>query len=117
MHIKGDNPYRPPPVPGQVAVARVDRRVFWIRTIFYVHLASIVLEAVIVRNDVLLSGPPALEFMLVFPVVSTFYLCPIAMVFAVIASTRISGAHRLLALGSEVALSMLQSWVWLPMVQ
>jgi hypothetical protein len=92
----------------------------WVRTVFYLHLATVVGCAFLSLSDAgQIQLPPRLEsWLLIFmsPMVFAWLVCPLAMMCAVSFSGR-SRRFRFLAVGADVLLSAFQLWVLLPLVQ
>lgn len=119
MHEEQANPYAPPEISQQVCSVDPDislrRR---LRKIFYIHLASVVVLSIVMRNDrIFLSGGRIAEFIVLFPLGSTFYVCPIATLVAISSASSATKRLRFFAVVANLAMSVLQLLVCLPAIQ
>ena len=89
-----------------------------LRKIFYIHLASVVVLSGVMQNDGnLLPGGQIGEFLVFFPLGSTFYVCPIATLVAVWSASSATTRLRCLSVVADLALSVLQFLICLPGIQ
>ena len=89
-----------------------------LRKIFYIHLASVVVLSGVMQNDGnLLPGGQVGEFLVLFPLGSTFYVCPIATLVAVWSASSATTRLRCLSVVANLALSVLQFLICLPGIQ
>ena len=113
------NPYAPPENSPRFCAVDPDislrRR---LRKIFYIHLASVVVLSVVMRNEgIFPSGGQIGEFLVLYALGSTFYVCPIATLIAISSASSATKRLRCFAVIADVAMSVLQFLVCLPAVQ
>jgi len=109
-----DNPHdTPTAAPTEESASR---DIIRMRAIFCVHLAAIIASVLVVRSETILSDR-LLELLIALPLISTLIICPIAMFLVAIVSIRRTILFRALAVGSDLLLSAIQLFVWLPTVQ
>lgn len=89
-----------------------------LRRILYIHLASVCMLFVVTQYEsIFLSGGGIAEFLILFPLSSTFYACPIATVLAIWPASNASIWIRGFAIVADLTLSVLQFFIVLPGVQ
>ena len=113
------NPYAPPENSPRIWSLDPDIRLRKrLRKIFYIHLASVVALSIVMRYEGnFLSGGQIGEFLVFFPLGSTFYVCPIATLVAVWSASSATTRLRCLSVVADLALSVLQFLICLPGIQ
>lgn len=86
------------------------------RVILYTHLGTIIAAVAVIRSETILSDR-LLESAVVFPFISTLYICPISMCVAAMRRKDRTRTFWACAVLVDLALSVLQVWIWLPTVQ
>lgn len=119
MNEEQANPYDPPKNSLRIRpldpVIELRKR---LRKIFYIHLASVAVLSIVVRNEgIFLPGGQIGEFLVLFPLGSTFYVCPIATLVAIWSASSATKRLRCFAVVADLALSVLQFLVCLPGIQ
>gem|GEM_PF-5948057 len=119
MHEEQANPYAPPENSTQICSLDPDVRLRKrLRRIFYIHLASVVVLSVVTRYEgIFLSGGQIGEFLVLFPLGSTFYVCPIATLVAISSASSATKRLRCFAVIADLAMSVVQFLVCLPLIQ
>ena len=117
------SPYAPPEIDIATPLPETTSDLSEVRGIFYVHIAAILLLAVFSLSDNGLLRIPALlksvfhdrfvQLMLLIP----WFAGPIWMVVAAARLNTRSRRFRIVIVTLEVGLSMIQTWVMLPLVQ
>lgn len=119
MHEEQVNPYAPPENSPRICSLDPDislrRR---LRKIFYIHLASVVVLSIVMRIEGnFLTGGQIAEFLVLFSLGSTFYVCPIATLVAISSASSATKRLRFFAVVADLAMSVLQLLVCLPAIQ